>query len=364
MAALRFAGSAVRSLLRGAVRGPRGRAPCSAVRCSSAATPPLTPVVCFYADWAEVPLPPGHRFPMHKYLTTRLKLEDDPLLAGRLDLRPSPLVKLEDLRRVHTALYVDNVLTGKLSAEEQRVLGFPWSEAHVTRSLASTGGTVAAMHLVMRGETEAPPSGEARDAARAHRTALQLAGGTHHAFREHGEGFCCFNDMAVASEAAIHAYGAAAVPILILDLDVHQGNGTAAIFEGRSDVITFSMHGANNYPWRSKMRSTYDVDLPDDTGDEAYLALLADWLPRLFATHAPKLVFFQAGVDALKGDKMGRLAMSRAGLARRNHAVYSACLAARVPCVTVMGGGYAPAEDSIDAHGDVFRAAALRFSVP
>jgi acetoin utilization deacetylase AcuC-like enzyme len=259
---------------------------------------------------------------------------------------------------------VDDVLGGKLSAEEQRVLGFPWSEAHVTRSLASTGGTVAAMHLVMRGSTEAPPPGAAREAARAHRTALQLAGGTHHAFRSHGEGFCVFNDQAVAAEAAIHAYGADAVPILIVDLDVHQGNGTAAIFEGRSDVITFSMHGANNYPWRSKMRSTYDIDLPDDTGDEEYLAILGDWLPRLFATHAPRLVFYQAGVDALKGDKMGRLGMSRAGLARRNHAVYSACLAAGVPLVTVMGGGYAPAEDSIDAHADVFRAAALRYSMP
>ena len=301
---------------------------------------------------------------MHKYRTTRAQLEEDPSLAGRLELRPSPLVSLADLRRVHTAEYVDAVLTGRLSAEEQRVLGFPWSRAHVTRSLASTGGTVAAMHLVMGGETTAPPPDVARDAGRAHRTALQLAGGTHHAFRGHGEGFCIFNDMAVASEAAIHAYGADSVPILILDLDVHQGNGTAAIFEGRPDVITFSMHGANNYPWRSKMRSTYDIDLPDDTGDDEYLALLNDWLPRLFAAHAPRLVFYQAGVDALKGDKMGRLAMSRAGLARRNHAVYSACLAAGVPLVTVMGGGYAPDEASIDAHADVFRAAALRFSVP
>ena len=355
----------MRSLLR-AARAPRCRAQCHhAVRCCSSLSPPqFTPVVCYYADWAEVPLPPGHRFPMHKYLTTRLKLEGDPSLAGRLDLRPSPRVRLDDLLRVHTAEYVDNVLTGKLSAEEQRVLGFPWSLAHVTRSLASTGGTVAAMHLVMRGAEEAPPPGVAREAAQAHRTAMQLAGGTHHAFRGHGEGFCCFNDIAVAAEAAIHAYGADALPILVIDLDVHQGNGTAKIFEGRSDVITFSMHGANNYPWRSKMRSTYDVDLPDDTDDAAYLALLDEWLPRLFSTHAPRLVFYQAGVDALKGDKMGRLAMTRAGLARRNHAVFSACLAAGVPCVTVMGGGYAPDEASVDAHADVFRAAALRFSVP
>ena len=223
MAARRCAGSALRSLLRGA-RAPRCRAQCyHAVRCSSSLSPPLyTPVVCYYADWAEVPLPPGHRFPMHKYLTTRLKLEGDPSLAGRLDLRPSPRVRLDDLLRVHTAEYVDSVLTGKLSAEEQRVLGFPWSLAHVTRSLASTGGTVAAMHLVMRGAEEAPPPGMAREAAQAHRTAMQLAGGTHHAFRGHGEGFCAFNDIAVAAEAAIHAYGADALPILVIDLDVHQ----------------------------------------------------------------------------------------------------------------------------------------------
>ena len=255
------------------------------------------------------------------------------------------------MRRVHCSDYVDRVLTGKLTPEEQRVVGFPWSEAHVRRSLASTGGTVAAMHLVM--------------GAPGHRAAQQIAGGTHHAFRAHGEGFCVFNDMAVAAAAALHTYGAAATPVLVLDLDVHQGNGTASIFEGDDRVVTFSMHGANNYPWRSKMKSTYDVNLLDGTGDDEYLRLLADWLPRLFAQHAPRLVFYQAGVDALAGDALGRLAMSREGLARRNHAVFSACLAANLPLVTVMGGGYTrPSDASVDAHADVFRAAAMRFSVP
>jgi acetoin utilization deacetylase AcuC-like enzyme len=146
------------------------------------------PVPCFYADWAEVPLPEGHRFPMHKYRTTREQLEEDASLRGRLDLRPSPLVALADVLRVHCPRYVDRVLTGALSAEEQRTVGFPWSEEHVQRSLASTGGTVAAMHLVLGGT---------------HRCALQLAGGTHHAFRDRGEGFCVFNDMAVAAAAAL-----------------------------------------------------------------------------------------------------------------------------------------------------------------
>lgn len=207
MRSLRCAVPSSAVLQRGAARLPRGRWPCDAVRCSASASAAVTPVVCFYADWAEVPLPPGHRFPMHKYATTRLQLADDPSLAGRLDLRRSPLVSLDDLRRVHSSAYVDNVLAGALSAEQQRVLGFPWSEAHVTRSLASTGGTVAAMHLVMSGLAQAPPPGVPR---RPHRAAMQLAGafalnraasqpvfdslsalgGTHHAFREHGEGFC------------------------------------------------------------------------------------------------------------------------------------------------------------------------------
>ncbi len=154
---------------------------------SSVRAAALQPVPCFYADWAEVPLPEGHRFPMHKYRTTRVQLEEDASLCGKLDLRPSPLVALSDVLRVHCPAYLGRVLTGALSAAEQRTVGFPWSEAHVTRSLASTGGTVAAMHLVMGGA----------------RCALQLAGGTHHAFRDRGEGFCVFNDMAVAAQTAL-----------------------------------------------------------------------------------------------------------------------------------------------------------------
>jgi acetoin utilization deacetylase AcuC-like enzyme len=171
------------------------------------------------------------------------------------------------------------------------------------------------------------------------------------------------HSLAARGGLAQDTYGLSS--ILIIDLDVHQGNGTAAIFEGEARITTFSMHGEKNYPWRTKTRSTYDVDLADDTGDAAYLAQLGEWLPRLFATHAPQLVFYQAGVDALREDALGRLAMSRAGLAARNHAVYSAALAAAVPLVVVMGGGYTrPATASIDAHADVFRAAALRYSVP
>ncbi|CAI7847974.1 unnamed protein product, partial [Closterium sp. NIES-53] len=212
-------------------------------------------------------------------------------------------------------------------------------------------GTVAATHAVLMG---------------LRRAAAVLAGGTHHAFRGHGEGFCVFNDIAVAAVAALTHHPNicnAHQPILALDLDVHQGNGTASIFEGDPRVVTFSMHGANNYPWRSKRRSDYDVELPDDMGDAAYLALLQEWLPRLFDQHRPSLVIFQAGVDALKEDSFGRLAMTRAGMLRRNNMVYSACIDNGMPLVITMGGGYSrPPDASIAAHADVYRSAAYRFS--
>ena len=292
---------------------------------------------------------------MEKYRQCRLELEADGSLARLLRFEPSPLAAESDLLLVHDGAYVERVRTGRLSEEEQRVVGFPWSAAHVQRSLASTGGTVAATHAVLR-RGGAPVS-------------MQLAGGTHHAFRDRGEGFCVFNDIAVAAAVARRDYGVGTPgggAVLIVDLDVHQGNGTAAIFEGDQNIITFSMHGEKNYPYvgRSRMRSTYDVELPDGTGDDAYLSLLDDWLPRLFDAHAPvRLVFFQAGVDPLQGDLMGRLSLSRAGMLRRNNAVYSACLARGVPLVIAMGGGYCrPIEHSIAAHADVFRSAAYRFA--
>lgn len=154
-------------------------------------------------------------------------------------------------------------------------------------------------------------------------------------------------------------------PILIIDLDVHQGNGTAKIFEDDARVVTFSVHGAGNYPWKTKMTSDHDVDLPDDTGDDAYNATLAEWLPFLFDRYDPALVFFQAGVDALKEDSFGRLGMTRGGMLRRNHLVYNECIARDLPLVITMGGGYSrPSDASIDAHADVFRSAAYRFASP
>jgi len=310
------------------------------------------PVPCFWADWAEVPLPEGHRFPMDKYRTVRLQLENDPSLTGRLQLVPSPLASLSDVTRVHCPTYVDAAINGTLSPAEQRAIGFPWSRAHVQRSLASTGGTVAATRLVL---SSWPKVGL--------RCAMQVAGGTHHAHRSKGGGFCVFNDIACAAAAAMDEAGVSRV--LVIDLDVHRGDGTAAIFAEEPRVTTFSMHGYNNYGNRTGLPSDYDVDLPDATSDEVYLQTLNAWLPRLFDTHMPELVFFQAGVDALVGDSFGRLAVSRAGLQARNNAVYTACLQAGVPLVITMGGGYTrPIDASVEAHADVFRTAALRFSVP
>ncbi|CAM6117926.1 unnamed protein product [Calypogeia fissa] len=307
-------------------------------------------LLAFYADHHVVPLPPDHRFPMTKYRATRMLLEEDASLLNILVTLPGPQASDAELYLVHGKRYVEKIRTGDLDAQEQRAVGFPWSPELVKRSSASCGGTIAAMHAVMLGVA---------------RAAGNIAGGTHHAFSGHGEGFCVYNDIAVAAMVALNDYPTSCnvdTPILVIDLDVHQGNGTAKIFEQDDRVITFSMHGEKNYPWRTKMKSNYDVDLPDDTGDEEYLSILSQWLPRLFEQHNPFLVFFQAGVDALKADSFGRLSLTREGLLRRNNAVYSACLERNLLLVITMGGGYArPSDASVQAHADVYRSAALRY---
>ncbi|GIM14475.1 hypothetical protein Vretimale_17424 [Volvox reticuliferus] len=188
-----------------------------------------------------------------------------------------------------------------------------------------------------------------------------IAGGTHHAFRDRGEGFCIFNDIAVAANVAMRDYGLDS--ILVVDLDVHQGNGTADIFGKDPRVTTFDMFGDRNYPWKTRRTNTYDIPLPDDMGDEDYLGLLRSWLPRLLRDHRPQLIIFQAGVDALKGDSFGRLGLSRSGLLARNNLVYGTALEAGIPLVITMGGGYTrPMDASVSCHTDVYRTAAYRLS--
>ena len=330
---------------------PPRRSFSTAARALASTAPPLR---TYHADWAEVILPDGHRFPMEKYRATRLALEADGSLRGKMEILPSPLATIDQVLAVHDPGYVQRVLDCALTPAETRAIGFPMHPSSVTRSLASTGGTVAATRDVL---TPGTPR----------RCAAQIAGGTHHAFADAGEGFCVFNDIACAAVYAMETFPerlrGSETPILIIDLDVHQGNGTAKIFEDETRVVTFSAHGEKNYPWRTKQRSTHDVDLPDGADDATCLRVVNEWVPFLFETYRPRLVFFQAGVDALREDSFGRLGMTRAGMLRRNHVVYDACVAADVPLVITMGGGYSrPVDASVAAHADVFRSAAYRFA--
>ena len=292
----------------------------------------------FYCDHHEFPLPPGHRFPSSKYRLVRERLAGEP----RIKLDAAPLATAEDLCRAHAPFYVRAFLEGSLEPAIMRRIGFPWSEALVRRTLASAGGTLAA----------------ARDAV-VSGCAGNLAGGTHHAFREYGSGFCVFNDLAV-SILALRA-GGLADRAAVIDLDVHQGDGTAHIFNGDEMVLTLSLHGRNNFPFR-KQQSRIDIELPDGAGDDDYLRELANVLPRVFEWR-PDVVFYQSGVDALASDRLGRLALTLDGLIERDRRVLTAARDARVPLIITMGGGYSePIEITAQAHYNTYTQAAELFS--
>ena len=234
-------------------------------------------------------------------------------------------------------------MSGGLAEAEVRRLGFPWSEQLVRRSRASVSGTVAA----------------ARDAL-CNGIAGNLAGGTHHAFADHGEGYCVFNDHAVA--VRLLQLEGRIERAVIVDLDVHQGNGTAAIFAGDDSVFTFSMHGARNYPFR-KQRSSLDVDLSDGCEDAEYLALLARQLPAVLDAARADVLFYQGGVDPLAGDALGRLRLTHRGLRTRDRLVLAAARDRDLPVVLTLGGGYArPIEESVEAHCGTYREAAALFA--
>jgi len=274
-----------------------------------------------------LPLPPGHRFPMAKYARLAERVER---LAGPLVRIPEAATDLE-LGRVHDAGYVDAVSRGALDERAQRRIGFPWSAAMVERSRRSAGATLAACRSALDGGL-----------------GINLAGGTHHAHRAHGEGFCVFNDAAVAARA-MRAEGRAA-RVLVVDLDVHQGDGTAAIFAGDPDVTTLSIHGRQNFPFR-KTTSAIDVELDDGTGDDAYLATLSTVLPRAIDRARPDLAIYLAGADPFRGDRLGRLALSKAGLADRDRAVLDRLAALGIPVAIAMAGGYADdVDDVVDIH--------------
>lgn len=291
----------------------------------------------YYCDHHVFPLAAGHKFPVAKYALVRALLEAE----GTFRIEPAPAVAPETLALAHDEGYVRAFLDGTLDARAMRRIGFPWSPALVRRTLASVGGTLAA----------------ARDAVRCG-SGGNLAGGTHHAFRGEGAGFCVFNDLAVAA-LSLRREGLA-VRAAIVDLDVHQGDGTAAIFENDPAVLTVSLHGRNNFPFR-KQRGSIDVDLPDGAGDEEYLRALADVLPRV-ADFRPGVVFYQSGVDTLAGDRLGRLALTQEGLRERDHMLLQACRNARLPVVITLGGGYAePIARTAQAHANTFRVAAEIF---
>jgi acetoin utilization deacetylase AcuC-like enzyme len=288
----------------------------------------------FYCDHFEIPLPPGHRFPIEKYRLLRESIACE----GFWQLEPATPAPVETIALAHDPEYVSQFIHGTLPASAMRRIGLPWSQGLVNRTLASAGGTLGATRDALDGGFGGT-----------------LAGGTHHAFRSEGSGFCVFNDVAIAIYS-LRATGRA-LRAAVVDLDVHQGDGTAHFFEHDPDVLTISLHGAHNFPFR-KQHSKVDVELPDQTGDEEYLRALDSVLPRV-PDFEPDIVFYLSGVDALATDVLGRLALTPEGLKARDVRVIGECHRRRMPLVITLGGGYSkPIELTAEAHANTFRVAA------
>ena len=286
----------------------------------------------------SVDLPPHHQFPMAKYREVHAALTADGTLAHGWVVRPEP-AEPELLRLAHTEEYVTRFIAGELTPQEERRLGFQWSVELARRALFATGGTVLAARLALEDGL-----------------AANLAGGSHHAFANHGEGYCAFNDLAVATRYLQQTDQARR--IAIVDCDVHQGNGTAAILGSDPDVCTFSIHCESNYP-AQKIPGTRDVGLPDGVGDHEYLTLLEAELETIRRDFRPDFIFFQAGVDPLAGDRLGRLALTRESLRRRDELVIGSFRALGLPVTVVLGGGYGRTlRDTVEAHAETIRAAA------
>jgi len=284
------------------------------------------------------PLPEGHRFPIAKYALLRDRVIADGIVDHE-HLHDPAAISRADLLLVHTADYVDRFTSGRLSPDEERRLGFPWSPALVERSYRAAGGTL-----------------EAATFATEHGIAMNLAGGTHHAFPSHGEGFCVFNDTAIAIRALQRDRRIRRA--LVVDLDVHQGNGTHAVFAGDESVFTFSMHGGKNYPFH-KVAGCLDVELSDGTGDDAYLELLTRSLPDAIAASRADLVVYLAGADPHESDRLGRLALTFDGLARRDAIVLQQTREVGLPVVVTIAGGYGrDIEDTVRIHARTARIAA------
>ncbi len=298
----------------------------------------------FYSPLYTDALSPEARFPRQRYRLVRAALQPE-VSRGLIDIQPPRCASLAEIKTVHEPAYVDDFLGGRLDRSRVRRIGFrPWTADFVERTLRLTGGTLQATEAVLAGAA----------------LAGNMGGGTHHAYRDFGSGYCVFNDMAIAAALAL---GRGQVGrVAVIDLDVHQGDGTAAIFEDEPRVMTFSMHGQRNFPFR-KMRSDLDLGLEDEIDPSGYLGLLEEALERAVAPHRPELIFYQAGVDALARDTLGRLALDHETLERRDAMVLDFAASCGCPMVICMGGGYAdPIEDSVLAHAQLFRAAAQRLA--
>ena len=284
----------------------------------------------YYADIGE-----GHVFPIRKFeLVKDILLAEGTLEADEI-IEPEP-VKVEDLHLVHTEDYISRLIDGALTAKEVRKLGLPWSQSLVRRSVHAISGTIEASKYAVE-------SG----------IASNLAGGTHHAYPDRGEGFCVLNDVAVAIRVLQREK--LAEKFLIVDCDVHQGNGTAFIFKDDKSVFTFSMHGAKNYPLH-KEKSTLDIELADKTGDREFLDTLEQALPRVIL-HQPDVIFYLGGADPFEEDKLGRLSLTKEGLLKRDEMVLQFAKEQHTPIVTTMSGGYAlDINDTVDIHANTIRA--------
>ncbi|MFM8567777.1 MAG: histone deacetylase [Gemmatimonadota bacterium] len=284
-----------------------------------------------------IPLPEGHRFPIAKYALLREAVLGAGV-ASPATLHDPARLDLPDATRTHEPAYLERLLAGTMPAAEQRTLGFPWSAGLVERSLRASAGTLeAARHALDHG------------------IAMNLAGGTHHAFATHGEGFCVLNDVVIALRA-LRAEGRIG-RVAVIDLDVHQGNGTHALCDDDPDTYTFSMHGGRNYPFR-KVPGSLDIELEDGTGDAVYLERLAEALPRVLAEARPDLVFYLAGADPHEGDSLGRLRLTFDGLLRRDAMVLEAARAVGVPVAIAIAGGYGrDIRDTVQVHLNTARLA-------
>jgi acetoin utilization deacetylase AcuC-like enzyme len=292
-------------------------------------------VKTFYSAKYTVDLPDGHRFPMEKYAQIRAAL---PERAGLPEswVRESPEITRDEVVTIHDERYFDDFVTGRLDRRHQRKIGFPWSDALVGRILTTVGGTLAAARCALE-----------------EGIGSNLAGGTHHAMYDAGEGFCVFNDIAIAASVLLEQ--GAVDRIAVLDLDVHQGNGTAQLVGDRSDVLLISVHGEKNYPFQ-KSESDLDIGIVDGTGDATFLRVVDSVLPTL-ERFDPDLVLYQAGVDVLATDSLGRLGLTFDGVEARDRRVFETLRRMGAPLALVLGGGYAdPIDDTVEGHVRTYRA--------